>query len=104
MANNCRCTCGSLLSADWKGYDPDEFLLCYESENSFSHVNCYVSDDFFCLLDDEEQIQQQSGTIITYQGKPDVAVGRFPVRTQEEATILVDKTLDYAANSHAGFP
>ena len=91
-----------MLSADWKGYDPDEFLLCYESENSFSHVNCYVSDDFFCLLDDEEQIQQQSGTIITYQGKPDVAVGRFPVRTQEEATILVDKTLDYAANSHAG--
>ena len=91
-----------MLSADWKGYDPDAFLLCYESENSFSHVNCFVSDDFFCLLDDEEQIQQQNGTYITYQGKPDVAVGRFPVRTLEEATILVDKTLDYAANSHAG--
>lgn len=91
-----------MLSADWKGYDPDEFLLCYESENSFSHVNCYVSDDFFCLLDDEEQIQQQSGSVITYQGKPDVAVGRFPVRSLEEATTLVDKTLGYAANGHAG--
>ena len=89
-------------SSDWAGYDPDDFLLCYESENSFSHVNCYVSDDFFCLLDDEEQIQQISGNSLTYQGKPDMAVGRFPARTAEEAQVLADKTLDYAANKYAG--
>ena len=83
---------------DWNGYDPDDFLLCFESENSFSHVNCFVSDDFFCLLDDEEQIQRGS----SYQGKPDVAVGRFPARTADEAAILVDKTLSYAANENAG--
>ena len=35
--------------SEWKGYDPDDFLLCYESENSFSHVNCYVSDDFLTM-------------------------------------------------------
>lgn len=86
-------------SSDWAGYTPDDFLLCYESENSFSHVNCYVSDDFFCLLDDEEEIQQKSGE---YLGKPDMAVGRFPARTAEEAEILVDKTLNYAANKYAG--
>lgn len=88
--------------ADWAGCDPDDFLLCFESENSFSHVNCYVSDDFFCLLDDEEQIQQKSGSTFTYLGKPDVAVGRYPARTAEEAEVLVDKTLNYAANKYAG--
>ena len=87
-----------MLCADWDSYDPDDFLLCFESENSFSHVNCYVSDDFFCLLDDEEVIQEGS----SYKGKPDVAVGRFPARTLEQAKVLVDKTLSYAVNEHAG--
>ena len=91
-----------MLSADWAGYDPDDFLLCFESENSFSHVNCYVSDDFFCLLDDEEQIQQTKNNINAYLGKPDVAVGRFPARTEVEAKVLVDKTLNYADNVYAG--
>ena len=91
-----------MLSADWAGYDPDDFLLCFESENSFSHVNCYVSDDFFCLLDDEEQIQQSRGGVNTYLGKPDVAVGRFPARTELEAKVLVDKTINYADNVYAG--
>ncbi|MBQ3360788.1 MAG: hypothetical protein IJG46_01465, partial [Prevotella sp.] len=57
--------------SEWKGYDPDDFLLCFESENSFSHVNCYVSDDFFCLLDDEEQIQEERNGRTVYLGKPD---------------------------------
>ena len=87
-----------MLSADWTGCDPDDFLLCFESENSFSHVNCYVSDDFFCLLDDEELIQEGS----SYKGKPDVAVGRYPARTLDQAKTLVDKTLSYAANEYAG--
>ena len=91
-----------MLSADWSGYDPDDFLLCFESENSFSHVNCYVSDDFFCLLDDEEQIQQQRSGVSVYLGKPDVAVGRFPARNELEAKVLVDKTLNYADNVYAG--
>ena len=86
----------------WNGYQPDDFLLCYESENSFSSVNCFVSDDFFCLLDDNEQIREKIGSSYTYQGKPDVAVGRFPVRTVDDATTLVDKTLDYAQNVYAG--
>ena len=89
-----------MLSGDWAGCDPDDFLLCFESENSFSHVQCYVSDDFFCLLDDEEMIQQ--GASQSYMGKPDVAVGRYPARTADQAEVLVDKTLNYAANLYAG--
>ena len=88
--------------SEWKAYNPDDFLLCYESENSFSEVKCYVSDDYFCLLDDEEQIQEQSKKSINYLGKPDVAVGRFPVRTTDEAKTLVDKTVGYVNNENAG--
>ena len=87
---------------EWNGYDPDDFLLCFESENSFSSTSCFVSDDFFGLLDDEEQIQTRVGSGYTYQGKPDVAVGRFPVRTLDEAVLLADKTIGYANNDQAG--
>ena len=89
-------------TSEWSGYNPDDYLLCFESENSFSQVNCYVSDDFFCLLDDEEVIQKGSGSSTTYAGQPDVAVGRFPVRTTDDAKTLVDKVISYASNEYAG--
>ena len=89
-------------TSDWSGYSPDDYLLCYESENSFSQVNCYVSDDFYCLLDDEEVIQEDSGSSTSYKGQPDVAVGRLPARTLDDAKVLVDKIISYAQNAHAG--
>ena len=89
-------------TSEWSGYNPDDYLLCFESENSFSEVNCYVSDDYYCLLDDEEVIQQGNGTSITYKGQPDVAVGRLTARTADDAKILVDKIISYAQNEHAG--
>lgn len=91
-----------MLTSEWSGYNTDDYLLCYESENSFSQVNCYVSDDFFCLLDDEEVIQTTNGNSTIYAGKPDVAVGRLPARTQDEAKTLVDKIISYAQNEYAG--
>ena len=90
-----------MRTADWSGCDPNDFLLCFESENSFSHVYCYVSDDFFGLLDDGEMIEEGAGSR-SYLGKPDIAVGRFSARTPEEAKILVDKTISYANNEYAG--
>ena len=91
-----------MLTSEWSGYNTDDYLLCYESENSFSQVNCYVSDDFFCLLDDEEEIQTTNGNSTTYAGKPDVAVGRLPARTPDEAKTLVDKIISYVQNEYAG--
>ena len=91
-----------MLTSEWSGYNTDDYLLCYESENSFSQVNCYVSDDFFCLLDDEEVIQTTNGNSTTYAGKPDVAVGRLPARTPDEAKTLVNKIISYAQNEYAG--
>ena len=88
--------------SNWRGCSPDDFLLCFESENSFSETDCYVSDDFFCLLDDGEQIEQKVGTNSLYKGKPDLAVGRFPVRNDAEAKIMVDKIEAYTSKTHSG--
>ena len=51
-----------LLTEECRRLDANDLLLCYESENSYSKVYCYVSDDFYCLLDDGEQIQSGKDT------------------------------------------
>src|SRR5574344_649607 len=84
-----------MLTSDCKSLDPDDYLLCYESENSFNEVNCYVDDSWYGLLDDGE------GSSPTTQ-QIDVAVGRFPVTTLSEATVMVNKTISYANNKNAG--
>lgn len=84
-----------MLSTAWKNETPDDFLLCYESENSSSSTDCYVTDDYFCLLDDNE------GGDMLKTDKPDVAVGRFPARTVEQATVMVDKIESYVNNQQA---
>jgi len=85
-----------MLTAEWRNYSPDDFLLCYESDNSFSETDCYVTDDYFCLLDNGE------GANMLSSDKADVAVGRFPVRDEAQAKIMVDKTIAYMQNDYAG--
>ena len=83
-----------MLTSDWRNESPEDFLLCYESDNSFSQFYCYVSDDYFCLLDDGE------GGKFPQEGI-DAAVGRLSARTLAEATAMVDKIVDYRTNNHA---
>ncbi len=85
-----------MLTSHWKNEDPDDYLICYESENSYSQTNCYVSDDYFCILDDEE-----GGQLVT-SDKADVAVGRITARTADEAKVAVDKIESYVKNEEAG--
>ncbi len=84
-----------MLSAEWVKDSPDDFLLCYESENSYSATECYVSDDYFGLLDDGE-----GGNLKI--DKSDVAVGRISARTAEYAAVVVDKIINYVNNEYAG--
>lgn len=79
-----------------KQLQADDYLLCYESENSFNAIECYVSDTFLGMLDDGEGGALQTHDI------PDIGVGRFPVSTPEEARTMVDKTIRYAENADAG--
>jgi len=85
-----------MLSSDWRLTSPDDFLLAYESENSISEFSCYVNDSWFALLDDGEGISP------TVNDKVDVGVGRFPVRTEEEARTMTDKTIAYMENKNSG--
>lgn len=84
-----------MLSSAWRTTRPEDFLLCFESDDSFSETESYVMEEYFGLLDDGEGSRPLSD-------KTDLGVGRFPVRTAEEARIMVDKTLDYMENAHAG--
>ena len=85
-----------LRTADCSSLNADDLLLCYESGNSFNTVECYVDDGFYGLLDDGEGTNPQSADML------DLAVGRFPVRTEAEARVLVDKTIGYVSNKNAG--
>ena len=85
-----------MLSSNWRSYSPDDFLLCYESENSLSATNSYVSEDFFCMLDDGEGANNASTDIA------DISVGRISARTAEQAKTVVDKIVSYYNDDYAG--
>ena len=84
-----------MMTSDCRSLNPDDYLLCYESENSFCAVHCYASDSWLGILGEGKGSQPTNEL-------QDVAVGRFPVTTVEEAKILVDKTINYATNANAG--
>ncbi|MDR1343677.1 MAG: type IX secretion system sortase PorU [Prevotellaceae bacterium] len=65
----------------------------FQSDNSLVSERSYVSDDFFVLLDNDEYLSD-AGMV----GQLDMAVGRIPARSGEEAATLVDKIEQYSAN------
>jgi len=77
-------------SYDNRGSDDKQYntnlLLTYQSDESLSPTNSYVSDDFFGMLDTDEGM---------YFGLLDIGIGRLPVSDVEEATALVEKIIGY---------
>ena len=67
------------------------FVPSYESINSCS-ADCNVSDDFFACLDANEGNMEVNGNLV------DVAVGRMPVSTIEDATVVIDKIETYISD------
>ena len=63
----------------------------YQSVNSLVPTESYVSDDFFGLLDSSEG-QWDAGD----PDLQDIAIGRLPVRTNDQAKAMVDKIIRYA--------
>lgn len=69
------------------------FVPTYESANSVKPTDSYLTDDFYGLLDDGE------GTIANQvNGLLDIGIGRFPVRTLEQAANVVNKVEAYLLN------
>ena len=60
----------------------------FESFESFNLATSYVTDDYFVMLDAAEGTMLFSDTV-------DVASGRIPVTTVQQATVVVDKILSY---------
>lgn len=83
-----------MLSSSWTKSSPDDYLLCYESENSISSTASYVMEDYFALLDDGE-----GGNLL--REKIDIGVGRMPVTTATQAEVVVDKIVDYLEGKSA---
>lgn len=63
------------------------FIPTFQTIQSLNPQNSYITDDFFGLLDDNEGFDAQ--------GAIDLGIGRFPVRTVDEARFVVDKILRY---------
>ena len=84
-----------MLSSSWEGMSPDDYLLCYEVENSHSVTWSHVVEDYFGLLDDGEGANLK-------RDKVDIGIGRFPVTTVQQAREVVDKVIAYMNNADAG--
>lgn len=84
-----------MLTSTWKGKSPDDYLLCYEAENSYSTTSSHVVEDYFGFLDDDEGSNLK-------RDKVDVGVGRFPVTMVSQAREVVDKIIAYMGNADAG--
>lgn len=78
----------------------DDYLLCFESENSLHAIQNFVDDGYFCALDDGEG--RGASTTESKTDKYDIAVGRFPVSTADAAKIMVDKTISYMNKENSG--
>lgn len=73
----------------------DDYLLAYESMNSWSHTDSYVAEEYFTLLADGKGVSP-------LKEKPDCGVGRLPLSTETEAKNVVDKIITYMQNLNAG--
>src|SRR5690606_30710718 len=84
------------LGGDSQQPELTNWILPYETEDSFDPDLSYTSDDYFGLLDPEEGIWAWPGI---YYGvsteRVDIGVGRIPAQTLEEAAAVVAKIKHY---------
>ncbi|MBN2729473.1 MAG: type IX secretion system sortase PorU [Bacteroidales bacterium] len=69
----------------------NNLVSTFESRNSLSPTNSYASDDFFGLLDNNEG-NDCSGNL-------DIAIGRLPINSIEEADAMVVKLQKYTSDT-----
>lgn len=67
------------------------FVPTYHNENSVDPTESFLTDDYYALLDEGE-----GG--LNAAGKLDLATGRMPVRTVEQANVAVAKSVAYLRN------
>ncbi len=79
-------------SFDYLAHDKEvkgeNFIPVYETDESLSPIYAFPSDDYYALLEKDE------GGAGLY-GDLDIAIGRIPARSKEEADVLIDKIINY---------
>lgn len=73
------------------------FVPTYESPETLSTTYTYCSDDFFGYLDDNE-----GETMSTNKYLLDIGIGRIPIKSNEEGSIVVDKIRHYTQQATMG--
>lgn len=71
-------------------------LLTFQADESADERNSFVTDDYFGFLHDNEGADLRRASL-------DIGIGRFPVRTKDEAADVVNKIIAYAANTDYGY-
>ncbi len=84
-----------LITSNMSKLNADNYLLCYESENSLHHTRSYVLEEYFTLLADGKGVSP-------LKEKPDCGVGRITVATASQARSVVDKLISYINDDYAG--
>lgn len=70
-------------------------LLTYQSPRSENETYSYTCDDFFTYLEDDADSRNATNLM-------SIGVGRFPVKSSEEANIVVEKLYNYVNKPHYG--
>ena len=77
----------------------ENWIIPYETEDSFDPLESYSSDDYFGLLDANEGVWSwpsvPGGSSVVGRERMDIGVGRLPVQTAEEAAVAVAKIRHY---------
>lgn len=84
-------------SYDFRGIDAtspyQSFVPTYETYESLDPLQAFPSDDYFAQLDENEGNR--------LRGDLDIAIGRLPARTNEEAENFVNKLIAYDLNKES---
>ena len=70
-------------------------LLTYQSPRSENETYSYTSDDFFTYIEDGTTAQNSTNFM-------NIGVGRFPVKSEEEANTVVEKLYNYVYKPNYG--
>ena len=70
--------------------NPSGFIPVFETDESLHPIEGFPTDDYYALLSDNEGAN--------LRGALDIAVGRIPVKTPEEAQAVVNKIINYETN------
>ena len=81
-------------SYDYKNRMPDNmnFVPTYESPNGLDETASYSSDDYYGFLDDTDG--PYTAELL------DIGIGRFPVKTTDEASTMINKIVRYLAKNN----